>query len=77
MAYKLLGDVVQNPVNDTMTNATLIHVVANSDTFVIIDNAGNPKRIKVLAGNTMDIVKKPSETIDCPSSECTAIAYHW
>ena len=77
MAYKLLGEVVVDPASTTMDNATLVHVVANSDTFVIINIASDPKRIKVLAGDTIDIVKKPDDTIDCPSSECTAIAYHW
>ena len=77
MAYKLLGEVFVDPANTTMDNASLVHVVANADTFVIINIGKDPKRVKVFGGDTIDIVKKPAETIDCPSSECTAIAYHW
>jgi hypothetical protein len=77
MAYKLLGDVVVNPANSNMGNATLVYVLAKGDTVLVVNTGQGSRSISIVNGSSIEIVKKSSETIDCPSSECTAIAYHW
>ncbi len=77
MAYKLLGDVVVNPANDNMGNATLVYVLAKGDTILVVITEQGPRSIAIAANSSIEIVKKAAETIDGPNTECTAIAYHW
>lgn len=81
MAYKLLGDMVNNPdgTDVSLTNATLIYVAASASTELILDagGGGNVRRIKIPANGTITLVKDAGETVVCPNSDCTPIAYHW
>lgn len=81
MAYKLLGDLVNDPdgTDASLTNATLIYVAASASTELILEAAGggNVRRIRIPANGTITLVKDAGETVACLNSDCTPIAYHW
>lgn len=81
MAYKLLGDMVNDPdgTDASLTNATLIYVAASASTELILEAAsgGNVRRIRIPANGTITLVKDAGETVACAGADCTPIAYHW
>ena len=81
MAYKLLGDIVNNPdgTDASLTNATLIYVAANISTQLILvaEDGSNVRRIGIPINTTLTIVKDAGETVACAGADCTPIAYHW
>ena len=78
MAYKLLGEMVDNPAGVDLGKATLVHVVAGgAATELILDGVAGVRRIKIPANSSIDVVKDAADTINCPNSSCTPIAFHW
>lgn len=80
MAYKLLGDIVENPTDEDFNGATLVYIAANSATEAILEKADGSTligRIKIASGGTIQLVKDSSDKITCPTSSCTPVAYHW
>lgn len=76
MKMKILGEMIPDPVDDTITNATLVHVVASGATDLIHTRGGAiVGRIHIPANGSIDLVKDASDTITCPTSFCTPIAY--
>jgi hypothetical protein len=80
MAYKLLGDIIENPTNDNIGSATLVYISAGSTTEAILEKADGSAligRIKMASGQSITLVKEATDKITCPNSSCTPIAYHW
>ena len=80
MAYKLLGDKVENPTDDVFNGATLVYILANSTTTVILEKADGTTligKIKIPAGGSINLTKDATDKVTCPTSSCTPIAYHW
>ena len=81
MAYKLLGDIIENPTNDNIGSATLVYISAGSATEAILEKAADGSaligRIKMASGQSITLVKEATDKITCPNSSCTPIAYHW
>ena len=77
MKMKLLGEMIPDPVSDTITSATLVHVVASSATDLILTTTGAVivGRIHIPANGSIDLVKDSTDTVTCPTSFCTPIAY--
>jgi hypothetical protein len=77
MKMKLLGEMISNPTSDTITSATLVHVVAGSATDLILETDGAVivGRIHIPANGSIDLVKDSTDTITCPTSFCTPVAY--
>ena len=77
MKMKLLGEMIPNPVSDTITDATLVHVVAGSATDLILTTTGAVivGIIHIPANGSIDLVKDSTDTVTCPTSFCTPIAY--
>jgi len=74
MKIKVLSPIIPNPAADTILNATLVRVVASSATTVTVAGTVNGE-VKVPANGVVDIVKSSADTLSCPTSECTKIAY--
>jgi hypothetical protein len=80
MAYKLLGDIIENPTNDNIGSANLVYISAGSATEAILEKADGSTligRIKMASGQSITLVKEATDKITCPNSSCTPIAYHW
>ena len=81
MAYKLLGDIIENPTNDNIGSATLVYISAGSATEAILEKAADGSaligRRKMASGQSITLVKEATDKITCPNSSCTPIAYHW
>lgn len=80
MAYKLLGDIVENPTDEDFNGATLVHIVAVGADVVRLEKADGTTligQINVPAGGSIDLVKDATDKITCSNSGCTPIAYHW
>ena len=80
MAYKLLGDITTNPTNDTIGNATVVYILATSATDALLEKADGTTligKIKIAAGQSINLTKDATDKITCPNSSCTPIAYHW
>ena len=82
MAYKLLGAAVTNPVDQNFSSATLVHVVASANVTLTVkksvaDGGSVIGTIRISANSSIDVVKYLTDTITCPTSICTPIAYHW
>ena len=74
MKIKVLSPIIPNPVASTIENATLVRVVASSATIVTVAGTVNGQ-VKVPANGVADIVKYAADTLSCPTSDCTKIAY--
>ena len=80
MAYKLLGDIIENPANDTIGNATLVYILATSATDALLEKADGTTligKIKIASGQSINLTKDATDKITCPNSSCTPIGYHW
>lgn len=77
MKMKLLGSVVANPADNNIGTAALVHVVATSATTLTQKNSGGTTlgTIYIPAGGDINLVKESTDTITCPTSNCTSIAY--
>ena len=82
MKYKLIGEMVSNPTDNIIAKldtvgSTLVHVVATSATDLILTNDGGAVigRIHIRANGFIDLSKEATDTITCPTSFCTPIAY--
>ncbi len=81
MKYKLIGDMVLDPVDSDIpkldtVGSTLVHVVAGSATDLIQTRGGQIiGRIHLPANGAIDLSKEHDDTITCPNSFCTPIAY--
>tara|TARA_B100001750_G_C15167063_1_gene427347 strand:- start:136 stop:375 length:240 start_codon:yes stop_codon:yes gene_type:complete len=79
MAYKLLGDKIENPTDDVFNGATLIYISATSATEAILETSGDViiGKIRVASGQSISLVKDATDKLSCPNSVCTPIANHW
>lgn len=80
MSYKLVGDIVENPSDNDISNATLVYVLADATTTLVHELADGSTlvgRIKLNSGQSIRLVKGSTDKITCPTSTCTPIAYHW
>ena len=77
MKMKLLGEMISDPVENTINSATLVHIVASSATDLILVTAGAAiiGRIHIPANGSIDLVKDSTDKITCPTSFCTPVAY--
>ena len=79
MAYKLLGDIIENPTNDNIGSATLVYISAGSATEAILETSGDVEigRIRIASGQSISLVKDSTDKLTCANSVCTPIANHW
>ena len=80
--YKLIGEMTADPVDSIIPKTggdgcTLVHVVATAATDLIQTRGGVVVgRIHIQANGSVDLVKQHDDTVSCPNSFCTPIAYH-
>jgi len=79
MAYKLLGNKVENPDDEVFSGATLIYISATLATEAVLKTSGDVVigRIRISSGQSISLVKDATDKVTCPNSVCTPIANHW
>ena len=79
MAYKLLGNKVENPDDEVFSGATLIYISATAITEAILKTSGDTEigRIRIASGQSISLVKDSTDKLTCANSVCTPIANHW
>ena len=80
MAYKLLGEIVDDPTDEDFGGVTLVYILANGADTVRLEKAdGNTVigTMKLAAGQSIRLTKDATDKVTCTNSSCTPIAYHW
>ena len=80
MAYKLLGEVIDDPTDEPFNGATLIYILANGVDTVRLEKEDGTTVIgtmKLAAGQSIRLTKDATDKVTCTNSSCTPIAYHW
>ena len=82
MAYKLLGEQVANPTDESFNGATVVYVYVTQEAVLTVkksvaDGGSVVGTMTIPANSNVSVVKYTDERVTCPTSFCTPVANHW